>query len=232
MNQNNSTQLSKNEKRALVKKQMKDSQRAEKRKGWLTRAALILLGVVVLAGFGYLWFSANPTGPTSATSAGLDHTTTLKLGSLAPNFKISAADGKTVSLSDYSGKNVLLYFQEGLMCQPCWKQIGTLNQDLSLFAKINTDVVAIGVDSASEWQPILKAEQIDKVPVLVDESRTMSSSYGVLSMSSQMHSDRPGHTFVLVDKDRKVRWIADYPTMRVSDEEIFNSVKEALQKQT
>jgi len=34
---------------------------------------------------------------------------------------------------------------------------------------------------------------------------------------------------ILVDKDGKIRWIADYPTMRVPEEEILNSIKKSLE---
>jgi len=35
---------------------------------------------------------------------------TLKAGHKAPHFQATADDGSTVSLSDYSGKNLILYF--------------------------------------------------------------------------------------------------------------------------
>jgi len=75
----------------------------------------------------------------------------------------------------------------------------------------------------------LAAEKVVDIPVLVDSEREASKAYGVLNLPSQMHSDRPGHTFILVDKDGKIRWIADYPTMRVPEEEILNSIKKSLE---
>ena len=114
------------------------------------------------------------------------------------------------------------------MCQPCWKQIGSMQKNSDLFNQIETEIVTIGVDSASTWGPILKTEGVTTIPVLIDDDRIVSGAYGVLSMPSQMHSDRPGHTFILVDKNGKIAWIADYPTMRVTNEEVLNSIKQAL----
>jgi len=42
----------------------------------------------------------------------------------APSVRLPSTAGRNISLSDYAGqKNVLLYFQEGIMCAPCWQQL-------------------------------------------------------------------------------------------------------------
>jgi len=69
---------------------------------------------------------------------------------------------------------------------------------------------------------------VTSIPILIDNERKVSKEYGVLDLPSQMHSDRPGHTFVLINKEGKIAWIADYPTMRVSEEEILSSVEKSL----
>ena len=52
-------------------------------------------------------------------------------GSPAPAFTLASSQGRQVSLADYRGRSVLLYFQEGLSCQPCWDQIGDLEHHQS-----------------------------------------------------------------------------------------------------
>jgi hypothetical protein len=49
-------------------------------------------------------------------------------GGTAPAFSLTATKGGDVSLSQFHGKSVLLFFQEGLTCQPCWDQITDLQQ--------------------------------------------------------------------------------------------------------
>ncbi|MDP2671793.1 MAG: peroxiredoxin family protein [bacterium] len=222
--------LSKKEKRQFLKDFQEQNRKSEKIKSLTTKLAFGFSLLLLILGLGYLWLTAKPTEQGGSATSGLAQTSNLKLGASAPSFRLPAADGRQVSLADYSGKNILLYFQEGLMCQPCWKQIGTLERDLASFEQIQTEIVTVGVDSAAEWKPILRAEGIKEIPILIDADREMSQTYGVLSMPSQMHSDRPGHTFVLVNKEGKIAWIADYSTMRVSNEEILSSVEEALKK--
>lgn len=222
---------SKKERRLYFREIEKQSKKEEKKSSWTKFVVLGFSLLVLVFSFGYFWLTAAPSTPDSKANAGLTRTSGLELGNQAPGFSLPSANGQIVSSADYSGKNLLLYFQEGLMCQPCWKQIGTLEADLASFEKINTEIVTIGVDSASDWRPIMQSEGITKIPILVDSDRKMSTAYGVLSMSSQMHSDRPGHTFVLVNKEGKIAWIADYPTMRVSNGEILNSITVALKKQ-
>ena len=224
--------LPKKERREFLKQQKGQTKQAERRNFLMVRLGLVFVGFLAVGALAFLWFLAKPTSQPASSSSGMDRIGNLKLGDQAPDFSLPSATGKTVALKDYSGKNVLLYFQEGLMCQPCWKQIGTLEKDLDSFEQIQTEIVTVGVDSASDWRPVLAAEGINKIPILVDADREMSRAYGVLSLPSQMHSDRPGHTFILVDKEGKIAWMADYPTMRVSNEEVLNSIKKSLDKKS
>ena len=223
----NTKELSKKERVKFFREQQARQHQSQQRKSLLVKGIIVIIAAATVVFFGYLVANSNPggqDGPSSDMTALGD----LKLGDVAPDFSLQATDGRTISLSQYKGKNVLLYFQEGVMCQPCWKQIGTMQQNIERFRQLDTEIVTISVDSPSTWEPILKAEGITTIPVLVDSDRKVSKEYGVLNLPSQMHADRPGHTFVLVDKNGKIAWIADYPTMRSTEQEILNYIKKAL----
>jgi len=221
--------LPKKDRIKFFKEQQVKNRQKERTKWIIIRSvtALAALGFIVF--LGYLVVTSDQGGQTSVSSE-LTSIGNLKLGDAAPDFSLPSADGRTISLRNYKGKNVLLYFQEGVMCQPCWKQIGSMQKNIDLFNQVETEIVTVGVDSASTWAPILKAEGVNTIPVLIDDDRVVSEAYGVLSMPSQMHQDRPGHTFVLVDKNGKIRWIGDFPTMRVTDQEVANFVRKALKE--
>ena len=57
----------------------------------------------------------------------------LNVGDEAPDFSVEDYSGKTISLADYADKNILLYFNEGVICAPCWQQIIQLQKDREKF---------------------------------------------------------------------------------------------------
>lgn len=145
----------------------------------------------------------------------------------APNFTLPAYDGKIVSLKDYRGKNVVLFFNEGLMCYPaCWNQIVAFGQDKDLAAN-NTVILNINVDTKDDWK-----KAIDKMPelagntVLLDADRSVSNLYGVLNLNSSMHKGQfPGHTYIIVDKNGVVRFTYDDAQMAVRNKELLSQVE-------
>src|SRR3989304_5856468 len=67
---------------------------------------------------------------------------------------------------------------------------------------------------------------ITRIPMLSDADASMSGSYDALGRG--MHADKPGHTFVLVDKDGRIPWRKDYSEMYVPVANILNAVRDAL----
>ena len=148
------------------------------------------------------------------------------LGQQAPDFTLTSFDDKQISLKDFRGQNVLLFFNEGLMCYPaCWNQIVAFGKD-NAFMSNNTVVLNINVDSKEDWK-----KAIDKMPelsantVLLDTNRDVSNLYGVLSLDSSMHRGQfPGHTYFLVDKEGVVRFVKDDAQMAVRNQELLAEI--------
>lgn len=66
-------------------------------------------------------------------------------------------------------------------------------------------VLKIAVDSTEELGE--EAERLDiQTPMLFDEDAEVTKSYGI----PLAHGGEPGHTFVLVGKDGRVKWVKDY----------------------
>ncbi len=140
--------------------------------------------------------------------------TPLTTGTIAPDFSLASTTGKTVSLADYRGKNVMLFFNEGVMCAPCWQEISRLERFKDDFDKLNTVIIPISVDDQKTWDPIIKEERIT-MPILIDTDRKISEAYKVLKTPSSMHDDRPGHTYIHIDPQGKIHSSADFPNMNV-----------------
>ena len=130
-------------------------------------------------------------------------------GAVAPAFTLPASTGGRVDLSKFRGRSVLLYFQEGITCQPCWDQLVALE-------KATPDLRAAGVDQVVS----ITTDPVDVVtqkahdegivsPVLSDTTLAVSGAYHANSYG-MMGASRDGHSFILVDPDGVIRWRADY----------------------
>jgi peroxiredoxin len=159
----------------------------------------------------YLVFQSGPAStPSATTGSGFDHVAgTPGAGSPAPAFTLTSGKGTPVSLADYRGRSVLLYFQEGLSCQPCWDQIRDLEKNQPALHAAGVDaIVSITTDPA----PLIGQKAADDkltTPVLSDPDLVVSRAYQA-NQYGMMGTMRDGHSFVLVGPDGRIRWRADY----------------------
>ena len=130
-------------------------------------------------------------------------------GQAAPGFTLAASTGGNISLSQFRGKTVLLFFQEGLTCQPCWDQITDLQKHAAhLRAAGISQVVSVTTDPIAAITT--KARDMGlTIPVLSDPNLAISQAYQASSYG-MMGSSRDGHTFIVVGPDGVIRWRADY----------------------
>ena len=184
----------------------RQAQRRAARRGRIGVRAAIAAGVLgVVAGLFVIFHNASSSG----TSAYPYQVGTPGAGRAAPAFTLAASTGGRVSLSAYRGKSVLLFFQEGLTCQPCWNQISDLQKHAAqLRAAGIGQVVSITGDPIG---PITqKAHDMGlSIPVLSDPGLAVSRQYHANSYG-MMGAGRDGHSFILVGPDGMIRWRADY----------------------
>ena len=170
------------------------------------RAAIAAAVVAVVAGLFTIYHngaSNHGTGayPYQVGSPGA--------GQAAPAFSLAASTGGTISLSQYRGRTVLLFFQEGLTCQPCWDQITDLQKHApQLKAAGIGQVVSITGDPVGPVTQKTRDMGLT-IPVLSDPGLAVSQQYQANSYG-MMGAGRDGHTFILVGPDGTIRWRADY----------------------
>ncbi len=99
-------------------------------------------------------------------------------GDKAPDFKITIDERKTVTLADYAGKNLVLYFYPKDDTPGCTMQACGFRDHLPAFGKLKAEILGISKD------PLVKHERFrDKYdlnfPLGSDEDGTMCEAYGV-----------------------------------------------------
>lgn len=174
---------------------------------------IYVIAAVVIVGTGIAIFAVTQPFQTKAETQEPESKPTspdkILAGPTAPYFTLPSTTGSTISLSDYSGKkNVLLYFQEGIMCAPCWEQIEDIQKEYDKFKPLDIELVTVTVDPLNALTKETEERGIT-LPVLEDGDLSVSKAYDVLDYS--MHpGSRPGHSFVLVGKDGDIVWRKDY----------------------
>lgn len=149
------------------------------------------------------------------------------VGKEAPDFTVQSYDGKSYKLSDLRGKNVVLFFNEGVMCYPaCWNQVMELGKD-KRFEESNTMAFSVVVDAKDKWgQAVSKMPELSQAKVLLDTDSKVSRLYGVLSLPSSMHpGTMPGHTYFVIDKQGIIRYTLDDPQMGIYNDKLIEEIK-------
>lgn len=160
-------------------------------------AAVIALIVTVGA------LSLPPGGGSTASAAAVAGTT-------APDFTLPATTGGTITLSDLRRQGrVLLYFHEGLSCDPCMQQVGELEKIRPDLEALNVTLLSVTFDPVDELRQAEGRYGVKTIPVLSYHDAHTEVDYDLTRFSMGM-GRRAGHTFVLVDTDGVIRWRKDY----------------------
>lgn len=192
-----------------------------------SRTKLLAFALIVIVAISVSSYVALT--PKQSTQPGVKLVSSM---TIAPDFTLQATSGGSFKLSDYRGKsNVLLFFNEGLSCQPCLTQMQSLDVLNPEFKNLNIVPISITGDPLPVLTQWAKSSGPKYGMVLSDNSLQVSKMYDMLGPSvSMMPGMAPGHSFVLVSKDGSILWRHDYGPydMSVPNDEIMIAVKQAL----
>ncbi|WP_347347664.1 thioredoxin-dependent thiol peroxidase [Nigerium sp.] len=130
--------------------------------------------------------------------------TTLKVGDTAPSFSLPDAEGRTVSLSDYAGRRVIVYFYPAALTPGCTTQAVDFSADKDDLSAAGYDVVGISPDSPEKLARFAQKEGLSVV-LLSDASKETLLAYGAFGTKKLYGKEIEGvirSTFVVdVDAD-------------------------------
>ena len=179
------------------------------------RALTLVLAVAVVAGLFAIFTSSQSATSTNVTAAGATDARypyvvgEPGVGEQAPDFSLPSTTGDVVALGGFRGESVLLYFQEGLMCQPCWDQLKDIEGNRQAFTALGVDaIVSMTHDPIDALRQKVELEGITS-PVLSDPGLSVSKKYETYKYG-MMGGSTNGHSFILIGPDGEIQWRADY----------------------
>jgi peroxiredoxin Q/BCP len=101
-------------------------------------------------------------------------------GSMAPNFKLQSQEGKTVSLKDFRGQWVVLYFYPKDMTQGCTIEAHNFQRDLDQYTAKKAAIVGVSADNIDSHQQFCTKESLT-FKLLADPAKEVIGSYGSLA---------------------------------------------------
>ncbi|WP_165219378.1 thioredoxin-dependent thiol peroxidase [Affinirhizobium pseudoryzae] len=150
----------------------------------------------------------------------------IAIGTPAPGFTLPRDGGGTVSLSDFAGKPVVVYFYPKDDTSGCTTEAIDFTSLTDLFAGAGATVIGISPDSVSKHDKFIKKHDL-KVVLLADEEQVAANAYGVWkekSMYGKKYMGIERSTF-LIGADGKVAQV--WPKVKVAGhaEEVLEAVK-------
>jgi peroxiredoxin len=142
----------------------------------------------------------------------------VSIGSTAPDFTATDANGRELRLSDLRNRPVLLKFYRGFWCPYCVAELEQLNRYAADFEKLGVSLIAVSSDRVDELEPFARKHNW-RIRLLADPTLTIHQLYNVQSRKFAPKRgpfrDLAIPTTILLDKDGRVLWLEQTINFRV-----------------
>ncbi len=147
----------------------------------------------------------------------------LKVGGIAPAFKLKDQNDEIVSLSDFKGKKVLVYFYPKAMTPGCTTQAQCLRDEKKLFDKKKMVIIGISPDEPKRLKKFEEKEDLNFI-LLSDPDHKVCEAYNVWALKKFMGREFMGvvRTSFLIDEEGKISHIMDDVKTKTHHQDVLN----------
>jgi peroxiredoxin Q/BCP len=145
---------------------------------------------------------------------------TLKQGDAAPNFSGVDQDGQAVSLSDYSGKKLVLYFYPKDDTPGCTAEACSLRDNYDKLKSSGYEVLGVSTDPVKSHKKFVDKYSLP-FRLLSDTEKTVSEAFGVYGLKKFMGKEYMGinrTTFLIDEKGIITEVIAKVDTKKHAEQ--------------
>jgi thioredoxin-dependent peroxiredoxin len=148
----------------------------------------------------------------------------------APNFTLLNEHGEKVSLSDYLGKKVVLYFYPKDMTPTCTTQACDFRDKHESFAELNAVILGVSPDAPKKHTKFIEKYDLP-FSLLVDEDHKVSEDYGVWTLKKMFGREYMGivrSTFLI---DEKGMIVKEWRKVKVKNhiQDVLESIREGVE---
>ncbi len=149
----------------------------------------------------------------------------LKEGQKAPDFKLDDHDGKPVSLKDFKGKTLVLYFYPKDMTPGCTQEACDFRDNWTAVKKKGAVVLGVSADPIKRHQAFIGKYELP-FTLLSDEKKEMLKTYGVWKKKKFMGREFMGivRTTLIIDGDGKIKKIWDKVSVKDHVKEVLENL--------
>lgn len=151
------------------------------------------------------------------------------VGKQAPAFTLNNQQGEAVSLGDFKGKYVVLYFYPKDSTPGCTTQACDFRDSIEDFTALNAVILGVSPDSEASHQKFIAKHELP-FDLLVDEEKEAAEAYDVWKLKKNFGREYMGieRSTFLIDPEGKV--VKEWRKVRVKDhiEDALTTLKEMV----
>ena len=149
---------------------------------------------------------------------------TLQPGSVAPNFTLPSQTDAMVSLKDYKGKYVVLYFYPKDMTTGCTIEAHNFERDTAKYAALNAVVLGVSLDTVESHKTFCSKDGLN-FKLLADPDHKVIDAYGVPISAAGENKFAKRDTY-LIGPDGKVLKFWEVKNVQAHSDDVLAAIQE------